>query len=107
MRPNVRFVRRGGSAAVLAITLALLASACSSSGSGSSAGNGNSNSNSGSSGALTPITYAGPSAPNGIAAQMAYGQQEGIFKKYGFDLKIMYPANTATAAIIPDIANGT
>lgn len=105
MRPNVRFVRRGGSAAVLAITLAVVASACSSSGSGSSAGN--SNSNSGSSGALTPITYAGPSAPNGIAAQMAYGQQEGIFKKYGFDLKIVYPANTATAAIIPDIANGT
>ena len=102
MRPNVRFVRRGGSAVVLAITLTLVSSACSSSGSSSAGG-----SSSGSSTALTPITYAGPAAPNGIAAQIAYGQQEGIFKKYGFDLKIVYPANTATAAIIPDIANGT
>jgi NitT/TauT family transport system substrate-binding protein len=94
----MRFVRQGGPAAVLAVMLAILGSACSSSNSGSSGG---------SSAALTPITYAGPAAPNGIAAQMAYGQQEGIFKKYGFDLKIVYPANTATAAIIPDIANGT
>jgi NitT/TauT family transport system substrate-binding protein len=98
IRLNVRFARRGGSAAVLAVALTLVGSACSSSSSGNSAG---------SSRALTPITYAGPSAPNGIAAQMAYGQKEGIFKKYGFDLKIVYPANTATAAIIPDIANGT
>jgi len=94
-RSNVRFVRRTGPAAVLAMTVALLGSACSG---GSSAAGGD---------ALTTITYAGPAAPNGIAAQMAYGQQEGIFKKYGFDLKIVYPANTATAAIIPDIANGT
>lgn len=95
---NRRFMRHAGPFVALAITLPLVAGACSSSGgSNSDAGGGN----------LTPITYAGPTAPNGIAAQMAYGQQEGIFKKYGFDLKIVYPANTATAAIIPDIANGT
>jgi NitT/TauT family transport system substrate-binding protein len=106
MRPNLRYTR-AGSLAVLAIALGIAGTACSSSGGGTSADASGSSAGASGSGALLPITYAGPTAPNGIAAQMAYGQQEGIFKKYGFDLKIVYPANTATAAIIPDIANGT
>jgi NitT/TauT family transport system substrate-binding protein len=106
MRPNLRYTRAGSLAAV-AIAAAVAVTACSSSGGGTSAGASGSSAGGSGSGALVPITYAGPTAPNGIAAQMAYGQQEGIFKKLGFDLKIVYPANTATAAIIPDIANGT
>jgi NitT/TauT family transport system substrate-binding protein len=106
MRPNLRYTR-AGSLAVLAIALGIAGTACSSSGGGTPADASGSSAGASGGGALLPITYAGPTAPNGIAAQMAYGQQEGIFKKYGFDLKIVYPANTATAAIIPDIANGT
>jgi NitT/TauT family transport system substrate-binding protein len=106
MRPNLRYTR-AGSLAVLAIALGIAGTACSSSGGGTPADASGSSAGASGTGALLPITYAGPTAPNGIAAQMAYGQQEGIFKKYGFDLKIVYPANTATAAIIPDIANGT
>jgi NitT/TauT family transport system substrate-binding protein len=106
MRPNRRYTS-AGSLAALAIAVAIVGTACSSSGGATSAGTSGSSAAGSGSSALLPITYAGPTAPNGIAAQMAYGQQEGIFKKYGFDLKIVYPANTATAAIIPDIANGT
>ena len=85
MRPNRRYTS-AGSLAALAIAVAIVGTACSSSGGATSAGTSGSSAAGSGSSALLPITYAGPTAPNGIAAQMAYGQQEGIFKKYGCDL---------------------
>jgi NitT/TauT family transport system substrate-binding protein len=92
----------------LAATAAALATlaACSSGGSSSSAAAAGGSPSAAASGSLTDVTFAGPSAPNGIVAQMAYGEKEGIFKKYGINLKVAYPTS-GSSTIGPLLQKGT
>lgn len=55
---------------------------------------------------LTTINFAGPTAPNGIVSQIAYGKYEGFFAKHGIDLEISYPSNSGGASVIDLVANG-
>jgi NitT/TauT family transport system substrate-binding protein len=81
--------------------------ACSSSGSSSPAAPAASGASAaGDSAAPVNITFAGPSAPNGIVAQMAYGAKEGIFAKYGINLRVAYPTS-GSSSIGPLLVNGT
>lgn len=103
-RPRSRFA---AFAAVVSVTALGALTACSSSGSSSSSSAAAAaSSGSASSGSLVNVTFAGPSAPNGIVAQMAYGQEEGIFKKYGINLTVKYPTS-GSSTIGPLLENGT
>jgi NitT/TauT family transport system substrate-binding protein len=77
-----------------ALAVAGLAACSTAASSGSTAGN------------LTTINFAGPPDPNGQYAQVAYGVQEGIFRKYGINFHIEYPT-TNGSPINQLVVNGT
>jgi NitT/TauT family transport system substrate-binding protein len=55
---------------------------------------------------MATVKFAGPNAPNGIVAQVAYGVKEGIFAKHHINLEISYPS-TGVSELLPLLANGT
>lgn len=59
----------------------------------------------GSAGSLTVVKFVGPADPNGLIDNIAYGAQEGIFRKYGIDLQITYPASGGTSSDVPLVAS--
>lgn len=56
---------------------------------------------------LVSIKFSGGASPNGTTANIAYGIKEGIFKKYGFDVEMVFPANSSSTSVIPLLAKGT
>jgi NitT/TauT family transport system substrate-binding protein len=99
--PRSRFT--AFTAAAAAVTALGALAACSSSGSTPASGG---SGTAAASAAPVNITFAGPSAPNGIVAQMAYGEEQGIFKKYGINLTVKYPTS-GSSTIGPLLENGT
>lgn len=55
---------------------------------------------------MVTVKFAGPNAPNGIVAQIAYGVKQGIFAKYHINLEISYPS-TGVSELLPLLANDT
>lgn len=107
---DLGWLRKTAGGVIGVSSVALLLAACGSSSSTSSSSPVNaSSSGSGSSGStsVTNITFAGAGTPNGVDANVAYCEFSGVCKKYGINLKIVYPPSGGTVTDAQEIANGT
>lgn len=104
----VRKVARGalglGSVALILAACGSSSNTASSSSTTSAAANAATSS---SSNKLTTVVFAGAGTPNGVDANVAYCAFSGVCKKYGINLKIVYPASGGTVSDAQEIVNNT